>query len=152
MLNDPIKFTGEVYITVYDEYEKLKEERYVKNLVVTVGKEHVMARLKESTRPNQMSHMEVGQSATATSVGQTDLVSPFGTPARVALTTAGGSISGASVTYSATFPAGTGTGAIQEAGIFNASSGGTMLCRTTFAVINKAAGDTISITWIVSAS
>jgi hypothetical protein len=54
--------------------------------------------------------------------------------------------------YVASFPAGTGTGAIVEAGLFNASSGGDMLCRTTFAVVNKGANDSITITWTVTVS
>jgi len=56
------------------------------------------------------------------------------------------------VTATATFPAGTGTGAITEAGILNAASAGTLLCRTTFPVVNKAAGDSIAITWVVTVS
>ena len=56
------------------------------------------------------------------------------------------------VTATATFSAGTGTGAITEAGILNNSSGGTLMCRTTFPVVNKAAGDSIAITWVVTVS
>jgi hypothetical protein len=73
------------------------------------------------------------------------------------------------ITYACTFLPGVGTGAIVEAGIFNESSpsgttsgnagsyastrtGGTMLCRTTFAVVNKGADDTMSITWTVTIS
>jgi hypothetical protein len=56
------------------------------------------------------------------------------------------------VTYVATFPAGTGTGAVTEAGIFNASSSGTMLCRTVFPVVNKQSGDSMTITWTVTVS
>jgi hypothetical protein len=54
------------------------------------------------------------------------------------------------VAYVATFPAGTGTGAVTEAGLFNASSAGTLLCRTVFSVINKGAADTLGITWTVT--
>ena len=46
--------------------------------------------------------------------------------------------------------AGTGTGAVVEAGVLNASSGGTLLCRTVFAVVNKGAADTLKITWTVT--
>jgi hypothetical protein len=56
------------------------------------------------------------------------------------------------VTFIATVPAGTGTGAITEAGILNAGTAGTMLCRTVFSVVNKDAGDTLSITWTVTIS
>jgi hypothetical protein len=61
-------------------------------------------------------------------------------------------VSGNAITYTATFGAGTATGAVVEAGIFNASSGGTMLCRTVFPVINKNAGDSLAVTWVVTVS
>ena len=67
-----------------------------------------------------------------------------------------GGTSGNEVTATATFPAGTGTGSITEAGIFNPAtaggSGGTMMCRTTFPVVSKAAGDSIAVTWKVTVS
>ena len=44
------------------------------------------------------------------------------------------------------------TGAITEAGLFNASSSGTMLCRTVFSVVNKGASDAMTITWTVTVS
>ena len=56
-------------------------------------------------------------------------------------------VSGGTVTYVATFGAGEGTGAVTEAGLFNASSGGTLLCRTVFAVVNKGSQDSMTITW-----
>jgi hypothetical protein len=56
------------------------------------------------------------------------------------------------VTYVASFGAGTGTGAVTEAGILNASSGGTLLCRTEFSVVNKGANDSMSITWTITVS
>ena len=37
-------------------------------------------------------------------------------------------------------------------GIFNDDETGTMLCRTVFAVVNKAANDTLSVTWTVTIS
>ena len=48
--------------------------------------------------------------------------------------------------------AGTGTGAITEAGILNASSSGTLLCRTVFSVVNKGSADAMTITWTVTVS
>ena len=48
--------------------------------------------------------------------------------------------------YTAT-AAGTGTGAVTEAGILNASSSGTLLCRTEFSVVNKGSADSMTITW-----
>jgi len=41
---------------------------------------------------------------------------------------------------------------LTEAGIFNASTSGNMLCRTKFDVVNKSATDTLAITWVVTIS
>ncbi len=118
----------------------------VDNLVVTTGKGYVASRMKDATA-TAMSHMAIGTSTTAAAASQTALGSES---ARVALTST--TVSGADVTYVATFAAGTGTAAITEAAILNASSGGTMLCRTVFAVVNKGASDSMTITWVVTAS
>jgi hypothetical protein len=117
-----------------------------KNLVVSVGKTNIAARMAGNTVA-VMSHMAIGTGNTAAVVGDTTLETEL---ARVALTVAGGTPSSNTVTYSASYPAGTGTGALTEAGIFNAVSSGTMLCRTVFPVINKQAADSIVITWVIS--
>lgn len=44
----------------------------------------------------------------------------------------------------------TGTVAVTESGVFNASSSGTMLCRQTFSAVNVVNGDTLQITWKVA--
>ena len=117
-----------------------------KNLVVSVGKTNIAARMAGNTAA-VMSHMAIGTGNTAAVVGDTTLETEL---ARVALTVAGGTPSSNTVTYSASYPAGTGTGALTEAGIFNATPAGTMLCRTVFPVINKQVADSIVITWVIS--
>ncbi len=47
---------------------------------------------------------------------------------------------------------GTGTGALTEAAVLNASSSGTMLCRTVFSAVNKGADDSVTITWTITIS
>ena len=117
-----------------------------KNLVVSVGKTNIAARMAGNTVA-VMSHMAIGTGNTAAVVGDTTLATEL---SRVALTVAGGTPSSNTVTYSASYPAGTGTGALTEAGVFNANSSGTMLCRTVFPVINKQAADSIAISWVIS--
>ena len=48
-----------------------------------------------------------------------------------------------------TFSGYSGSESITESGVFNASSGGTMLCRQTFSAISVdwGAGDTLKVTW-----
>jgi hypothetical protein len=146
MFNDAIKMTGTLKLVLTDENGNIKQEEEVKNLVVTVGKNYIASRMKDATA-TAMTHMEVGTGTTAAAVGDTTLQTAVAS-SRVTLTST--TVTTNSVAYVATFPAGTGTGALTEAGIFNASSAGTMLCRTVFSVINKGAADTLGITWTVT--
>ena len=145
MIQDGLKVTGSVQICVFDKDGNVKDERKINNLVVTTGKNFIASRMVGT--PTAMSHMAIGAGTTAAAAGNTALESELG---RVTLTS--GVASGAVVTYVATFGAGTGTGAVTEAGILNAGSGGTLLCRSTFAVVNKGADDGMSITWQITVS
>jgi hypothetical protein len=143
---DDIKASGSLRVVVFDKSGAVKEEHEFKNLVVTVGKNFVASRIV-GTASNVMSHMAVGSGTTAAAAGDTALQTELG---RVAL--ASNTAAANVVTQTATFPAGTGTGAVTEAGIFNAASAGTMFCRTVFAVINKGTDDAMSVTWTVTVS
>ena len=140
-INDQLQLKGHLQIHLNDE---LVQD--IDNLVVTAGKNLVASRLV-GTSSDVMSHMAIGSGTTAAAAGNTALGTELG---RVSLTS--GSASSAVVTYVATFAAGTGTGAVTEAGLLNASSGGTMLCRTVFSVVNKGANDSMTVTWTVTVS
>jgi len=142
MLRSKLKgLTGRLSIHLNDE---LVAE--VDNLVVTAGIDYVASRMKDATA-TAMSHMAIGTGTTAAAVGDTALQTEGG---RVALTST--TVTNEEVVYVATFPAGTGTGAVTEAGILNNSTGGTLLCRTVFSVVNKGAADAMTITWTVTVS
>jgi hypothetical protein len=145
-INDTITMKGRLNIVLTGPDGAVKDSREVDNLVVTVGKNFIASRMKDATA-TAMTHMEVGTSTQAAAVGDTALVAAVA-GSRVAL--ASTTVTNNAVAYAATFPAGTGTGALTEAGIFNASSAGTLLCRTVFSVINKGAADTLGITWTVT--
>lgn len=149
--NDIIKVTGKLAIVVRDEFGNVKDERNVDNLVVSVGKTFIAASMLKTTSnsPAAMSHMELGTGTTAAAAGDTTLQTAIsGSRTALASSTSSSNV----VTYTCTFGAGTGTGAVTEAGIFNASSNGTMLCRTVFSVVNKGANDSLTITWTVTIS
>ena len=145
-LQENLRAHGELTISVFDRSGNLKEAKKVPNLVVTVGKNYIASRMV-GTASTVMSHMAIGTGTGTPIAGDTTLGTEAG---RVSLTAFTASTN--TVTATATFAAGTGTGAITEAGILNASSGGTLMCRTTFPVVNKAAGDSIAITWVVTVS
>jgi hypothetical protein len=153
-LKENLGITGELTIQVFDETGNLKSATKVPNLVVTNGKNYIASRMA-GTAATVMSHMAIGTGTGTPIPGDLNL----GTEAssgRQSMTFAADTNT---VTGTATFAAGQGTGAITEAGIFNygtyaasPSAGQFMLCRTTFPPVNKASGDSIAITWIITVS
>jgi hypothetical protein len=147
MFDEALAITGRVTLELLDEHGRLKDFREIENLVTNTGKAAIAGRMVNPAVATHMTHMAVGSGSTAPAASDVALAAEI---VRVALATAGGTLAGAVVTYAATFAPGIGTGALQEAGIFNAPSGVSMQNRTTFAVINKAAGDTLNVTWTVT--
>ena len=145
MINEDLKLRGDVAIVLKDKDGNVKDSREIHNLVVSAGLEFICSRMADVSA-NVMSHMALGSDTTAAAAGQTDLLSILG--AREALDSS--TASNNTITYVSSFEAGEGTGAVTEAGVFNAASSGTMLCRTVFAVVNKAADDTMSVTWTIT--
>ena len=141
MLHDNFNMIGHLSIAINDEVVQ-----EVPNLVVTDGKEYVASRMKDTTKA-AMSHMAIGTVSTAAAASDSAL---GGQVNREALTSV--TVAGTTITYIATFGAGSGTAAITEAGLFNQSSAGDMLCRTVFAVINKGQNDAMTISWSVTVS
>lgn len=148
MVNDDVKITGDVKIDIIGADGTVTDTREIKNLVVTSGKTFIASRMV-GVASTIMGFMELGTGTTAAAVGDTALQTVI-SGSRVALTS--GTASTNVVTYVASFPAGTGTGAVTEAGVFNDVSAGTMLCRTVFSVVNKGAADAMSITWTITVS
>lgn len=136
--------TGDIVAVLYDEHgiEKFRQE--VKNLVVTTGKNLIASRLV-GTASNVISHMAVGTGTTAPAAGDTTLVTEL---TRVAISS--GTASGNVATYVATFAPGVGTGSINECGLFNASTAGTLLARSTSVIVTKGALDTLALTWTIT--
>lgn len=145
MIQSNAKVSGKLTIRVFGADGRLKDEFVEKNLLVSTGLAYIASRMKDGAA-TPMTHMALGSSSTAAAAGQTQLGSQLGS--RVALTAT--TVAANEVEYTATFAAGEGTGAVVEAGIFNAASGGTMLCRTVFGLKTKEAGDSFAMTWVVS--
>ena len=140
--NDTLALTGKLTISLNGDVV-----RETTNLVVTAGKEWVTARMKNTS--TVMTHMAIGTGTVAAAIANTTLGTEL---ARQALTTSGGTVAGAVITFATSYAAGTGTGAVTEAGILTAASGGTMLARTVFGVVNKGSLDTMTISWAVTIS
>lgn len=169
-----LKLRGSVDIKVYGPNGELKEDRFIPNLVVQTGKNYIATRMigtatsvtavsTTASGTSCMTHMGIGTSTTTAANGDTTLATEVSVAgdiaaysrAAVASTTQSTGV----VTYVAVFGTNnpqrtnsSNTTAISEAGIFAASSGGQMLCRTTFNAVNKGNDDTLQITWAITVS
>lgn len=140
MINEDLTLKGKLKIALNDEVVK-----EVDNLVVTAGKNYVADRMKNNS--TVMGYMAVGTGTTAAAAGDTTLASESD---RNALTST--TVTNNEVAYVGTWAAGDASVAITEAGLFSASSGGTMLARTVFSAVNKGASDSLTITWTITVS
>ena len=150
MIKDKVKPKGTLTLELRDEHGNLKESHAL-NLVVAAGLAFITNRLI-GTASAVMSHMGIGSGVTAANGNDTALGTQLARVALTSQTRVTTTVANDAVQYVATFPAGIGTGAITEAGLFNAGAAGEMLARTVFAVVNKGALDSLTITWKVTFS
>jgi hypothetical protein len=123
----------------------IKDIRTVHNTVTTAGKYGAADQILASPSLTKPGWMEVG-----TGTGGTTKLNTYVADSRTALDSK--TRSDAVVTMVCTFGAGVGTGALTEAGIFDVVTQDTanMWCYATFDVINKAAGDSLVVTWTLT--
>lgn len=147
MFADGLKLHGSMEAILVRENGDVEVTRK-DNIIVNGGFDAICDAIAKSTRPAPFNYIAVGTGTTAPAATQTALVTES---ARVSATYA--HTNGTKVfTLTATFEAGTATAALTEAGVFNAASAGTMLDRVTFAVINKGANDSLTITFTFTLS
>lgn len=111
------------------------------NIIVDVGFDFIADAIgKAASRPGVMGFIALGTGTTAAAAGQTALVTELDRNAATYAHTTGTK----TFSFTANFPAGDATGAITEAGVFNAASAGIMLDRVVFPVVNKGADDSLT--------
>ena len=146
-----LNIVGHGRAVLKDEDGRIKELREFDNVFTDVGDAHVADQMASTPTEDVMSDMSVGTVTTTLTAGATQL---GGEDDRNTLTsfTQGTAGDDNKVVYIGDWAAGDATGALTEAGIFNAhtADSGTMLCVQTFSVINKGASDTLQITWTVT--
>lgn len=127
---------------------RVKDERRFKNLIVNDGLEALKDRMfNPATVQDLFGFVAIGTGTTPETATDVALQTES---ARDASTYTAGGVGVATVER--TFAAGVGTGAITEAGLFDAAAAGTMFNRKTFAAVNKAAGDTLKVTCTITVS
>lgn len=148
MITETTNVKGTVSLAVYRADGTLKSQTTIPNLIVNSGKAYIAGRLIGD--PAAAAYwMAIGTGATGALVGQTILSNEVARVATSSVTQGG--TNNNELTFAATFGPGTPASAqgVVEAGIFMASSGGTMLNRATFNSVAKDTTDTLVINWTV---
>lgn len=136
---------GDYLIECFGPDGKLKDARFVSNLVVNAGLDWLKDyAFNSATTQTQMGHVAVGTDSTTETATDVALGVELAKQA-VANYTAGGV---GVLTLDTTYAAGVATGAVVETGLFDqaAATTGDMWNRATFSVVNVGAGDTLKIT------
>lgn len=150
MDGDQVGITGQVDILLTDRLGVVKDHQTIHNLVVTAGRAHCADQMADQGEA-AMAYMAIGTGTTAPMATDTALATEIDRNALSSKTQGTGADTN-KVTYTATWGAGDGTGAITEAAIFNSASAGVMLSRVVFDVKNKGAGDNLTLTWTLTFS
>lgn len=140
MEKENTKIKGSLILTLKHKDGSV-EVRRKDNLILNVGFDFIANAIgNANSRPAVIGYTAVGTGTTAVSASQTSLVTELARKAATYSHTTGTKV----FSFTTHFAAGEATGAITEAGVCNASSGGIFLDRVTFAVINKAADDELT--------
>jgi len=142
-----LSIVGHGRAVLRDEKGAIKELREFDNVFTDVGDAHVADQMASTPGEDVISDMSVGTVTTTLTAGDTQLGGELDRNTLTSFTQGAGGDDN-KVVYIGDWAAGDGTGALTEAGIFNAhtADSGTMLCAQTFSVINKGASDTLQIT------
>ena len=120
------------------------------NLITNAGFALAAGLLNGSGSPAAATYIAVGTGTSSASASDTALQTETSTSG---LSRAAGTVSLVTTTVTndtaqitKTFSV-TGTVAVTESGVLNASSSGTLLCHQVFSAINVASGDSLAVTW-----
>ena len=145
---EPVQIKGRWYVTLYGENGIV--EREGDNVITTNAMDFLANFLNSAAAAAStfsMRYVAIGSDSTSESAANTTL------GVELARTTGTVSYSSSAIyRVTATFPSGTGTGAIVEYGLFSSSTGGTMFNRDVESVINKGANDVLVVTTEVTFS
>jgi len=143
-LSEMTKINGYIHIRVFNpETNKTKDERFIHNLMCTKGFNKYLQAVFNGETVECGTYIAIGTTATSLAAGDTSMEAEVdrkgGTYSHTEDTAQG--------TIAYTFSTG-GPWAIVEMGLFDNSSGGTMISRGTFAAVNKGTADSFEATYV----
>lgn len=132
------------HVQLWDADGNLKDERIGHNTICTTGKDKLLAVSSPET-VSQFAYLAIGTSSTAATSADTTIGAEVARSAVITPTFTSHTIS-----FAATFAAGTGTGTIQECGLLDAASAGNLLSHIVFGAITKGSSDSLTVTVSIS--
>jgi hypothetical protein len=148
--HDEMKLHGFIYVRTFDPTnDETKEERFVPNLITTKGFNKYLQAVFNDETVAKGTWLAVGTTATSLAASDTDL--------EATVQIIGGTFTHTEDTAQGTVAytlAGTQseTWSIVEMGLFDAATSGTLICRGTFAAVNKGTADSFEGKYIHSLS
>lgn len=129
------------------------EEREFPNLIVNAGLAAVAGLIIATGHTNAFDYIAIGTGTTAPAAGnttlETEITTGGGARALATLSRVTTTVTNDSSRLVKTFTF-TSSFAVTEAGVFDTSAAGTMLCRQTFTAINVVSTDTLAVTYTIA--
>ena len=152
-LNDVVLLRGALQWALMDPEGRVIKSQLIKNTVVTAGRAFVLKQLQtvnyDTTKT--ISHLEIGSGTIAPTTADTALGGAVTRKAISSFDTTNLAANPPSWQAQISFATNEGNTTLGEAGLFNTSSGGTMLARATFTSFVKATSNTLAISYTISA-
>lgn len=146
-LGENITIKGHAVFELFGPDGKLKQRVEADNVITTVGKTNVM-HATAGKLYRQFNFLAIGSGLTAPAVGQTALVTELARSAS-GITPTNPSVNVLQLVQ--VFAAGTGTGTVGEAGLFDASSAGNMASRLLLSsTVVKTSADSLTVTYTLT--
>ncbi len=143
-ITEELKLTGFVTVSVVGPNGKVKDKREINNLVVQGGKNFIASRFID-TEGTTVQYVGMGLGTVAAALSDIQLGGEVATRAVIESASRTDNL----VTFNGYFLPNNPnyTVNVTEVGLFNASAGGIMIARTSFAVVTKEALDVLAVQW-----
>jgi hypothetical protein len=149
---EPVKLHGHIDLIAKDRAGRIKTERHIHNLVTNAGAAGVASRINGSGGEAAFTWIAIGTGVTAANVAdttcQTEISTNGGARANGSATRVTTDVTNDTAQVEVTYNF-TGSFAVTESCLLNASSAGTLGARQVFSAINVANGDSLLIRWKV---
>ncbi|MHA1305574.1 MAG: hypothetical protein ACTSPI_17880 [Candidatus Heimdallarchaeaceae archaeon] len=145
-----VTLKGTFHVAVLGKDNEVKTSQTIPNTIMNVGLAEISGLILKDIGGNAFDYLAIGTGTTAPNATQTALVSETyrqaGTGSQITTTVTNDT---ARLTTSMSI---TDSNVFSEAGIFNSSSAGDMLARTTFSATTASDGDTVNLGYDVAFS